>query len=198
MNVKPKFVGIAGGTGAGKSTVCMALHEKYPDTIGVIQLDDYFKPDPEKPQMGGVVNADHPDALYWDRLIHALGELAAGRSVMVNTKNLRLNPDYAKTKQRISVQCDPKPIMLIEGFLILHDEHVRKFLNTTIWLDVPHDVRWERRVHFKNDEYEQKVLKPMHEQYAEPSKRYAEHIIDVTKLTKEKTQKQVEDIIFSL
>lgn len=193
--MKPIFIGIAGGTGAGKSTLCTALMDKYPDKIGLIQLDDYFKPSAQVQKFEEHTNWDHPDALFLDKLANDLAELSQGKSIVINTKNERLNPDYKKTDKRIPVEFQPKPIMLVEGYLVLFDERVRKFLTTAIWLDVDHQTRWSRRVHFKYPEYEEKVLLPMHKQFAEPTKQYAAHIIDVSNLSKQQVLEQVETIL---
>jgi uridine kinase len=193
--MKPIFIGIAGGTGAGKSTLCAALVDRYPDEIGLIQLDDYFKPSAEIPRFEGHANWDHPDALFFDKLAGDLAKLSQGKAVIINTKNERLNPHYKKTDKRIPVEFHPKPIMLVEGYLMLFDERVRKFLTTAIWLNVDHETRWARRVHFKSPEYEEKVLRPMHEQFVEPTKQYAAHIIDVSDLSKEQVREKAADII---
>lgn len=193
--MKPIFVGIAGGTGAGKSTLCTALMDKYPDKVGLIQLDDYFKPSAEVPKYEGHTNWDHPDALFLEKLANDLSELSQGKSVVINTKNERLNPDYKKTDKRIPVEFQSKPIMLVEGYLVLFNERVREQLTTSIWLDVDHETRWKRRVHFKYPEYEKKVLLPMHKQFAEPTKQYAAHVVDVSNLQKEQVLTEVEKIL---
>ena len=130
-----------------------------------------------------------------EKLARDLVELSQGHPVVINTKNAQLNPEYVKTDKRIPVEFHPKPIMLVEGYLTLYDERVRKLLNTSIWLDTDHDTRWARRVHFKNPEYEEKVLKPMHKKFVEPTKQYAEHVIDVSNLSKEEVFSQVENIL---
>src|SRR3989344_3160753 len=188
--MRPIFIGIAGGTGAGKSTLCSALMDKYPNKIGLVQLDDYFKPSAQVPKSDGHTNWDHPDALYLDKLANDLVKLSEGKPVIINTKNERLNPDYKKTDKRIPVEFRPKPIMLVEGYLVLFDERVRKFLATSLWLDVDHKTRWARRVHFKYPEYEEKVLRPMYKQFVKPSKQYAAHVIDVSDLASEQVLKK--------
>jgi|SRR3989338_1531896 len=193
--MQPIFIGIAGGTGAGKSSLCTALQDKYHDKIGLIQLDDYFKPAAEVPMVNGMESWDSPESLYLEKLARDLVELSQGHPVVINTKNAQLNPEYVKTDKRIPVEFHPKPIMLVEGYLTLYDERVRKLLNTTIWLETDHDTRWARRVHFKNSEYEKKVLKPMHKKFVEPTKQYAEHVIDVSNLSKEEVFSQVENIL---
>lgn len=193
--MKPIFIGITGGTGAGKSSLCNALQKKYSEKIGLIQLDDYFKPMEEKPKVGDIISSDHPESLYLDKLADDLLQLSKGNSVIINTKNEYLNPDFEKTKIRIPIEFQPKPIMLVEGFLVLYDQRIRKMLSTSIWLEIDHETRWERRVHFKNEEYEKRVLIPMHAKYAEPTKKYAAHVLDVSDLSKEQVFERVNNIV---
>jgi uridine kinase len=197
MKSTMKFIGITGGSGAGKSTLCYALKNKYPDKIELIQLDDYFKPSEDKPKIDNIRNSDHPDALYLDKLADDLVELSRGESIMINTKNKYLNPEYEKTREKKPFTFYPKPIVFVEGFLVLHDKRVRELLDTSIFLDVEHNTRWERRANYtnKNKEYEEKVIIPMHNQYVEPTKKYAKHIIDISNLNKEEVLERVENII---
>lgn len=192
-----KFIGITGGSGAGKSTLCTMLQDKYPDKIGLIQLDDYFKSPADKPKVGNLENSDHPDSLYLDKLADDLLEFSKGNGVIINTKNERLNPKFEQTRIRIPIKFYPKPIMLVEGFLVLCNERIRKILSTSIWLEIDHKIRWPRRVHLnnKNEEYEKKVSIPMHNQYVEPTKKYAEYVIDISNLTKEQVFESVDNII---
>jgi len=192
---KPIFIGITGGSGAGKSTVCDTLITKYPERIEAIRLDDYFKPKEEQPKIGDILNFDHPDSLYFDKLVDDLKELSKGNSVIISTRNTKLNPKYEETKIKIPFEFYPKPIILVEGFLILTNKKIRELLDDSIYLDIEHDKRWARRVHFKNDEYEKKVIIPMHNEHIEPTKKYAKHIIDVTNLSKEQVLEKVEEIL---
>jgi len=193
--IKPIFIGIAGGSGAGKSTLCTALFDKYPDDIGMVQLDDYLKPAKDVPIYAGRENWDHPDSLYLYKLANDLRQLGRGEPAIINTKNDRLNPEYRQTERRKPVQFKPKKVMLVEGYLVLYDKRIRDMLTTSIWLDVDHETRWQRRVHFKDSEYEQKVILPMYKEFAEPTKQYAEHMIDVTGLPREKVFEKVESIL---
>ena len=197
--MKIKFIGITGGSGAGKSTLSNALKNKYFKKIELIQLDDYYKPSEDKPKIEGMRNSDHPNALFIDKLIDDLIKLSRGETIIINTKNEYLNPKFEETKEKLPFKFYPKPIVLVEGFLVLHDERIRKLLTTSIFLDVEHKTRWKRRVHLgnKNKEYEEKVIIPMHNKYVEPTKKYAEHIIDISKLNKEQVFKKVEKIIFN-
>jgi uridine kinase len=194
----PTFIGIAGGSGAGKSTLCFGLMEKHPSDIGMIQLDDYFKPADQVPAMLGYTNYDHPDALDFARLDADLSQLAGGHAVTIRTRNEKLNPDYKKTKQKIAFDFVPKKIMLIEGFLALFDERIRSYMATTIWLEADHSIRWNRRVHFKNPGYDQDVLLPMHEQFVVPTRVHAQHHLCVTSLSASEVLKSVEEMIFNI
>ena len=193
-HMKPVFVGIAGGTGAGKSTVCYSLWDKYPEKIGIVHLDDYFKQDGGVPLLHGMENWDHPNSLNLRKLAEDLEKLRHGEPIEVYTKHRPLDPN-SKGEKRVWIEVTPKHVMLVEGYLVLHDEAVRKFFDTSIYLDIPHAVRYKRRVHFKIPGYEEKVLIPMHREYVEPTKRYADHIINVEKLSKEKVAREVEGIV---
>jgi len=135
--------------------------------------------------------------LYLDKLVNDLVKLSEGESVIINTKNEKLNPEYKKTEKRIPAEFFPKPIMLVEGFLVLFDERIRKMLSTSFWFEVDHRTRSARRVHFKTKGYEEKVLIPMHKKYVELTRKYAKHIIDVSGLAREQVLKKVEGVIFS-
>jgi uridine kinase len=106
---------------------------------------------------------------------------------------------FLHTRVRERVRGAPKPIIIVEGFLLLHDEKIRKLLDTSIFLDEKHDIRWARRPirGNSNKEYEDKVIIPMHNQYIEPTKKYADHVIDISNLTKEDVLKEAELIIFA-
>ena len=195
MNIKPIFVGITGGSGAGKSTLCDTLISRYPEIIEAIRLDDYFKPKELQPKIGNVLNFEHPDSLYFDNLVDDLKKLSEGNSVIINTRNTYLNPNYEKAKEKIPFEFYPKRIILVEGFLILTNKKIREMLNMSIYLDVEHNTRWARRVHFKNEEYEKNVIIPMHNEHIEPTKKYATYIIDVSDLSKEQVIEKVEKIL---
>ncbi|MBU6323064.1 MAG: hypothetical protein KGI41_02485 [Patescibacteria group bacterium] len=173
------IIAIAGGSGSGKSTLCESLLERHSSEVGLVQLDDYLKPKEDVPVVEGFPCWDHPDALDFQRLLRDLKRLKGGEAVTIRTKNARLNPEFANTHVRIPVIITPRPIILLEGFLSLFDERIRVLLDDSFFLDLPHEVRYERRAHFKIPEYERKILVPMHERYVEPTKTYARHVIDV-------------------
>ncbi len=191
------FIGIAGGSGSGKSTLCFGLWDKYPDKIAIVHLDDYFRKREEFPLMGGMPNADHPNVIRFDDFLKDLETLRAGQAIKVKTKSERLNPRY-KEIGKIEVEIQPKPIILAEGYLALWDKRVRNLFATSLFLDMPHEARYARRAHFKDSEYEKKVLIPMHGEHVEPTKQYAKHIIDVATLSKAEVLTQAEKILLPL
>jgi uridine kinase len=82
--------------------------------------------------------------------------LQKSSSIFVQTKSEKLNPDHKNTKKKILVEIHPRQIMLVEGFLVLYDERVRKFLTTSLYLDLDQETRWNRRVHFKDEGYKKR------------------------------------------
>jgi uridine kinase len=188
-------IGIAGGTGVGKSTLCHGLMDVHPGKIGLVQLDDYFKPEDLVPLYDGHKNWDCPEALYLDKLIEDVSILRSGQSVTISTKNERLNPDYATTDRRIPVVFKPKPLLLVEGYLVLHDARLRELLDVSIFLELDHVTRLKRRVHFMYDKYEQEVLVPMHERYVEPTKQFADYVISVSELSAQQVLSKTTELL---
>ncbi|MDO8529989.1 MAG: hypothetical protein Q7S10_01070 [bacterium] len=195
---KVLLVGVAGGSGSGKSTLCESLREKYPETIGLVQLDDYYKPDDQIPKLNGMENLECPEALFIERFVNDLSELEKNVPVVINTKNSRLNPSFSKTQKRIPAVFHPRPIILVEGFLVLAIESIRKKFFASLWLDVPHGIRLQRRIHLQSDEYKQTILVPMHEKYAEPSKQYASRAIDASVTTATRVLCEAEAFLFEV
>jgi uridine kinase len=194
--VAPIFIGIAGGTGAGKSTVCYGLVDKYPEKMTIVHLDDYHKKKETIPHLHGMPNWDHPDAIDFQKLLNDLSSLKKGEKIIVQTKNERFNP-RAKEIGRIPMEILPKPIILVEGYLALYHPDVRAFFSHTIFLDVPYETRIARRTKFMDPLYQEKILVPMHKQYVEPTTKYAQSIIDVSVLNKEQVLQELEKIINS-
>jgi uridine kinase len=194
--MRVKFVGVAGGSGSGKSTLCETLREKYPDLVGLVQLDDYYKPADSVPKLQGMTNWECPESLFINRLVKDLSELKRGNPVVINTKNDRLNPEFKSTGKRIPVIFQPRPIVLVEGFLVLAISSIRGHFVKSIWLHTSLNVRLSRRLHqSQSNEYKKKVLVPMHEKYSEPSKKYASHILDTSALTTTQVLEEVEKLL---
>ncbi len=192
--MKPFLVGIAGGTGSGKSTACYALEEKYPGKISVLHFDDYHKNTNNIPVNFGLKNWDHPKAINFSKLRADLNKLKSLKSVVIQTKDRRINPEY-KYKGRVPIKIIPKEIILVEGFLCLFDSKVRKLFDLRVFLDLNHETRIKRRNKFKDAIYLNKILIPMHNKYVEPTKRYADIIIDVGKLSQNQVLKRLEKIL---
>ena len=195
-----KIIGLAGGSGAGKSTVCEYLLDKGPDTYEVMSLDDYqkLKTDKSLPRLNGKINWDHPNAIDWPKLKQDLESLTSGLTIQTQVWTSSFNPDYHKTGKMIARKVSPRPILILEGYLALYSSEINKFYSTTIFLDLDTKTRNERRG--KNDlvgdpDYINQVLTPMHDQYVEPTKYNADLLIDVKDKTVEDiTQEIMEEI----
>ncbi|HVX57987.1 MAG TPA: hypothetical protein VHA37_09785, partial [Candidatus Saccharimonadales bacterium] len=173
-----KIIGIAGGSGAGKSTVCQTLIAQEPATFEVIHLDDYHRhrQEPGLPMLHGMINWDHPDIMRWDDLIHDVQRLRQGETFTIKTKDRADNPDYAQHRRTVSRVLQPKPVLLVEGYLALYKPELRQLFDKTFYLELAHDDRMSRRDKGRlvgGDEYTRHVLIPMHERYVEPTKQYA-------------------------
>jgi len=194
---RPNLIGIAGGTGAGKSTLAFALVNKYPNKLTIFHVDDYQKEERDVPILKGMPNWDHPDAIDFKRLLTDLQRLKAGKVIIVQTKNEQFNPNYEDVG-RLPMKIEPKPIILVEGYLALSNPSLRSLLDYKIFLHLDSDVRLSRRSKFidpKHELYDEKILIPMHKQYVEPTKKYANTIIDVAKYTKEQMLTKTEELL---
>lgn len=179
----PFFVGIAGGSGSGKSTLAVALAKQYPDRIAIVHLDDYETPKSSIPMLDGFLNREHPDAIDFDALHRDLHALRNGEVITVRTKSELYNPDYTlERNNKIEYIIEPKPIIIVEGYLVFHDHRIRDFMNLKLYLDMPIEESLQRRTKFKDEAYFKTVLIPMHHQYIEPTKQYADLVIDVAHL----------------
>ncbi len=178
------IIGIAGGTGSGKTTVVKKLIERLPKgEVTVIPLDSYYNDSSHIPmEERQKINFDHPNAFEWSLLSKHLDMLKAGKTVE--------QPIYdyitsSRLKQTITV--GPSEIVIVEGILTLHDPQLREQMDLKVFVDADADDRLIRVI--KRDIVErgrtveavieryQRVLKPMHEQFIEPCKRYANVII---------------------
>lgn len=178
------IIGIAGGTGSGKTTVVKKLTERLPKgDVVVIPLDSYYNDSSDVPEEERQkINFDHPDAFEWKLLRRHLQELKEGKSVE--------QPIYdyiTSTRQAQTIHIDPKEVIIVEGILTLWDKPLRDQMDLKIFVDADADDRLIRviqrdivergRTTEKVIERYQRVLKPMHEQFIEPCKRFADVII---------------------
>ena len=178
-----KMIGIAGGSGSGKSTAAISLCRKHPDSYAVVHLDDYFKKKEDAVMAGDVVNWDHPDSLLLDDLYADLAALKEGRPVTVMTKSELYHPEYDYgLKNRKEYTIEPKPVIIVEGYLVLHDARIRGSLDLKVYLDMSIEESVYRRSANKfpvDAGYLEKILLPMHERFVEPTKACADLVIDV-------------------
>ena len=182
--MEPVVIGVAGGTGSGKTTVATEiLRRAGTDQISLIQHDAYYKDLSDLPMaQRAMQNFDHPDALDNALLISHLKELKAGRPVEVPVYDFTT---HARTTQTLRVE--PRRVILLEGILIFSDETLRRLMDVRIYVDTDADIRFIRRL--KRDIAERgrtmesvihqylATVRPMHQEFVEPSKRYANVII---------------------
>jgi uridine kinase len=189
-----KIIGIAGGSGAGKSTASYALVDSNPDKFEVINIDDYqkLKTDPELPMIHGGINWDHPDIILWDKLIKDVRKLMSGEKVAIKVWAHRSNPDYAVHKKMIPRTIHPKPVLIVEGYLALYNPELNELYDRAYYFDVNEGVRKKRRdKSVGGDDYVAKVLVPMHKKYVEPTKANADEVIDVSDMTVDKIKDKI-------
>ena len=185
-----KIIGIAGGSGAGKSTVSYSLVDAYPETYEVVNLDDYqkLKTDSDLPMLHGMINWDHPDIILWDNLIADLEKLAHNQSVTINTWAHRSNSDYVVHGIMKPRTITAKPIIIVEGYLALHNPILMSMYDKSYFFKLDEGVRAGRRdkdAIIQEDDYENLILTPMFEKYVLPTKEVADEVIDVSSLSVE-------------
>lgn len=204
-NLRMSVVGIAGGSGAGKSAVSYMLVDAEPEVFEVINLDDYQKrkTDDNLPKLHGKINWDHPDIMRWDDLLEDLKLLEQGHEVEIEVWSHRSNPDYALHGKMVPRTLQPKPIIIVEGYLALYDKVLNQRYARTYYLEADEPTRLARRKSARggksniigDETYEEQVLFPMHRRYVEPTKSYANKIIDVSSLSVEQLAEVMRDDI---
>lgn len=182
-NNKVTIIGIAGGTGSGKTTVVKKIVEALPPHhVAVVPLDSYYNDTTSMTEEERhAINFDHPDAFDWKLLTKQINELREGRAIE--------QPTYSYLKcNRLpeTIHVEPKPVIIVEGIMTLINKKLRDIMDIRIFVDCDSDERLIRNI--QRDTVERgrdvqtgldrylKVLKPMHEQFIEPTKRFA-HII---------------------
>ena len=178
------IIGIAGGTGSGKSTVVRKIQQSLPkEGIAVIPQDCYYRSNPHIPLEERLkMNYDEPASIEWSLLTKQLRELKAGRSIEMPTYDFITCARLPET-----VHIEPQEVVILEGILVLCDKELRDMMDVKVFVDAEADERLIRVIHrdciernrtpqMVIDRY-METLKPMHELYIEPSKRYADLII---------------------
>lgn len=178
------IIGIAGGTGSGKTTVVNKILSSFPaGEVAVIPQDSYYKDSSHiPPQERSKINFDEPDAIEWTLLVEHLNQLRQGRAIEMPTYSY-----LTCTRQEETVRVEPRDVVIVEGILVLTDPVLRKMMDVKCFVDADADDRLIRVIardciergrtpQTVIDRYEE-VLKPMHCRYIEPCKRYADLII---------------------
>lgn len=178
------IIGIAGGTGSGKSTFTNRLRKEFGEEVAVVYHDNYYRRQDDIPfEERKKVNYDHPDSLETDLMLEHLKMLKAGKAVDCPVY------DYSKHNRSSEIQhVEPKRIILVEGILLLADERVRDLIDIKIFVEADADERILRRIvrdvkergrDLDNivDQY-LTTVKPMHYLYVEPTKATADIIIN--------------------
>jgi len=180
----PVIIGIAGGTGSGKTTVARAIYDRVGrDRIEWISHDSYYRNfDAHSPEERAKINFDHPDSLETELLTRHLDVLMKGSSVEVPVYDFATHSRKTET-QRV----EPRKVIIVEGILVLAEPELRKRIDIKLFVDTPADIRFVRRL-VRDIETRGRTLtsvvdqymttvRPMHEEFVEPSKRHADLII---------------------
>ena len=186
VRTKPVVIGVAGGSGSGKTTVVRRIVESLgDDRVTVLEHDRYYRDRSDlRLEERAALNYDHPDSLETDLMVEHVRQLRDGETVEVPTY------DFARYARKAATErVHPRPAIIVEGILIYTDARLRDLMDVKVFVDTDGDTRFIRRL--QRDVAErgrtmQSVIdqylgtvKPMHLEFVEPSKRYADIIIPV-------------------
>jgi uridine kinase len=183
-NHNPLVIGIAGGSGSGKTTVAQTILQRVgPDRISFLQHDAYYKDlSGLPPTQRAEINFDHPNSLETELLTQHILQLIRGQPVEVPIYDFST---HSRTKRTFTVQ--PRGVILVEGILIFTEATLRDLFNVKIFVDTDSDLRFIRRLERDISERGRTMetvvkqylstVRPMHMEFVEPSKRYADIII---------------------
>lgn len=178
------IIGIAGGTGSGKTTVVRRIVESLPPcSVAVIPQDSYYKHQWDVPEhLRKLTNFDHPNAFDWPLLAQQIEQLRFGKAIE--------QPTYSYitcTRQEETIRVEPREVIIVEGIMALYDKELRELMDLKIFVDAEPDERLLRVI--ERDTVERAhplemlitkyrtVLKPMHDEFIEPMKKHADIII---------------------
>ena len=185
MANRPVLIGVAGGSGSGKTTVVRRIIEALggADDVAVIHHDAYYRDASAlPPEERALINYDHPDSLETELLIRHLETLLGGEPVDVPVYDFTHHVRTDRTER-----VEPRPVVILDGILILWDPRLRELMDVRLFVDADADVRLARRL--KRDVQDRgrspqsvldqymETVRPMHLEFVEPSKRYADVIL---------------------
>lgn len=183
MGLNPIIIGIAGGTGSGKSTLANNIRKEFDNNITMLSHDYYYKSHSELSfEERRKLNFDHPNAFDTDLLIEHLNRLKKGEVIQ--------RPNYSfveHIREEKTVEVVPKKVIIVDGILIFENKELRNMMDIKIFVDTDADIRFIRRltrdvrdrgrtIESVIEQYKTTV-KPMHEEFVEPSKKHADIIV---------------------
>lgn len=184
MPKKPLVIGIAGGSGSGKTTVAQEISKRLPeDRVLILTEDSYYKDNSALTmEERKEVNYDHPNAYDTPLLVKQLKDLLNYKSVEMPTYNFNI-----LSRAKDTIHTEPADIIILEGILVLASEELRKFMDIKLFVDADDDIRFIRRLKRDTQERGRSIdwiidqylatVKPSYNQFIEPSKKYADIII---------------------
>ncbi|MGE3263032.1 MAG: uridine kinase [Bacteriovoracia bacterium] len=181
---KPFLLGVAGGSGSGKTFFARALRERLgPHACEIIYQDNFYFDQSKRFDFdGGSVNFDHPDAIDFARLALSLRTLKSGQATEIPIYDFKTHSRSPST-----LRVEPLRVIVTDGILIFHSSEVRALFDELVFFDTPEELRFMRRLErdvaergrtpegVKNQFYKQ--VKPMHDQFVAPSKEFAHHVV---------------------
>lgn len=181
--MKPYIVGVSGGSASGKTEIVKTLKKHFEDKIEIIEHDNYyFAHDNLTMDERASLNYDHPQAFETDLLIEHVKKIINNEEIDIPTYDFTIHTRSSDTLKKI-----PKPIVIVEGILVLENEELRDLMDMKVFVDCDGDVRLKRRITrdvVERDRTIESILtqymetvKPMHELFVEPSKKFADLIV---------------------
>lgn len=181
--MKPYIVGVAGGSASGKTEIVKTLKKYFEDKIEIIEHDNYyFAHDNLTMDERASLNYDHPQAFETDLLIEHVKKIINNEEIDIPTYDFTIH-----TRSSDTLKKSPKPIVIVEGILVLENEELRNLMDMKVFVDCDGDVRLKRRITRDLVERNRTIesiltqymetVKPMHELFVEPSKKFADLIV---------------------
>ena len=183
LDMETMVIGIAGGTGSGKTTLTLRLKECFGDDVSILYHDNYYRQHDEMPyEERCKLNYDHPDAFDTDLMVEDLKTLCAGQTIHCPVYDYTIH-----NRSKDTVEVRPTKVVIVEGILIFHPKELRDLMDIKIFVDTDADVRILRRILRDVKERGRSLdsvisqylntVKPMHQQFVQPSRQYADIVV---------------------